>query len=252
MNPRSTIGLIAGVLVATVLALAPQAQARKTEKFKVLSVSGGTNSSRDVVYEPSPNGDTCAFTQTERVSFHSTKRATAYAFTSKAHGRARVAWSSKPTFSGNFTVVEVPGEVTISRSATYEQSTYVDPDTGETYPGCVYEPSPVNCTVERTLPATLNIGGTSGSEESTYVQVSANQGELNEIDDACLVELFQTEAEDPLLFSRADLFNGRQKRLSDTDRAETPAFDNPSDSASVTGTTAKELTAELKRKKQRP
>ena len=83
-----------------------------------------------------PTFGSCAFTQTERISFHSTKRTTAYAFTSKAHGRARVAWSSKPTFSGNFTVVEVPGEVTVSRSATYQQTNYVDPDTGETFSGC--------------------------------------------------------------------------------------------------------------------
>jgi hypothetical protein len=249
MSSRSTLVLIAGVLVA--LAFASQAQARESEKFKVLSVSGTTTSSRDVVYEPSPYGDTCAFTQTERVSFHSTKGAIAYAFTSKAHGRARVAWSSKPTFTGNFTVVEVPGEVTISRSATYQQSIHVDPDTGETYPGCLYEPSPVSCAVERTLPATLNIGGTSGSDESTYVGLSANQGALNEIDNECLVELFQSSAEDPGLFSRNDLFKGKRKRVSDTDRAETPAFDNPSDNASVTGTTVKELAAELKRKKQR-
>jgi hypothetical protein len=55
-----------------------------------------------------------------------------------------VAWSSKPTFSGNFTVVEAPGEVTFSRSATYQQTNYVDPDTGETFPGCLHEPSPAD------------------------------------------------------------------------------------------------------------
>ena len=36
MNPRSTIGPIAGALAATVLALAPGAQARDSAKFKVL------------------------------------------------------------------------------------------------------------------------------------------------------------------------------------------------------------------------
>ena len=36
-------------------------------------------------------------------------------------------------FAGNFTEVEVPGEVTVSRSATYQQTSYVDPETGETF-----------------------------------------------------------------------------------------------------------------------
>jgi hypothetical protein len=250
INPRSTIGLIAGALAATVLALAPQAQARDAAKFKVLSISGTETSARDVVYEPSEFGS-CAFSQTERIRFHSTERATAYAFTSKAHGRARVAWSPKRTFSGNFTQVEVPGEVTVSRSATYQQTNYVDPDTGETFPGCFDEPSPVDCTVERTLPATLNIGGTSGSDESTYVELSVDQRELNELDDACPVVSGGGGGDDPGLFSRADLFKGKQKRLSDTDRAVRPVFDNPTDNVSETGAIVQELAAELKRKKQR-
>ena len=131
MNPRSTIGLIAGVLAATVLALAlaPQAQARDSAKFKVLSISGSMTSTRDSVYDPSDFGS-CAFTQAERIRFHSIKRVTAYAFTSKAHGRARVAWSPKPEFTHNFTVVELPGEVTVSRSATYQQTNFFDPDLG--------------------------------------------------------------------------------------------------------------------------
>jgi hypothetical protein len=252
INPRSTIGLIAGVLAATVLALvlAPQAQARETAKFNVLSVSGAETVTRDVVYEPS-NFGSCAFSQTGRIRFHSTERATAYAFTSKAHGRARVAWSSKPTFSSNFTVVEVPGEATFSRSATYQQTNYEDPDTGETLPGCFHESSPVNCTVERTLPATLNIGGTSGSDESTYVELSVDRHELNALDDACPVG-GAGGGDDPGLFSRADLFNGKLKRLSDSDRKERPVFDNPTDDMSESGTIVQELAAELKRKKLRP
>jgi hypothetical protein len=240
------------VLAATVLALAlaPQAQARDAAKFKVLSISGTETSTRDVVYEPSEFGS-CAFSQTERVRFHSTERATAYAFTSKAHGRARVAWSPKPTFTHNFTQVEVPGEVTVSRSATYQQTNYTDPDTGESSPGCFDEPSPVDCTVERTLPATLNIGGTSGTDESTYVELEFNPGDLNELDDACLV-VSGGGGDAPGLFSRADLFKRKLKRLSDTDRAEMPVFDNPTDNVSETGAIVQELAAELKRKKQRP
>jgi hypothetical protein len=239
--------VLAATLIA--LALAPQAQARDTAKFKVLSISGTETSARDVVYEPSDFGS-CAFSQSERIRFHSTARATAYAFTSRAHGRARVAWSPKPTFTHNFTQVEVPGEVTVSRSATYQQTNYVDPDTGETVPGCYNELSPVDCTVERTLPATLNIGGTSGSDESTYVELSVDQRELNELDDACPVA-GGGGGDAPGLFSRADLFKGKPKRLSDTDRAEMPVFDNPTDDVSESGTIVQELAAELKRKKQR-
>jgi hypothetical protein len=231
-----------------VLALAAPAQARDSAKFKVLSISGTETSTRDVVYAPSIYGS-CSWSQTERVSFHSTKGVTAYAFTSKAHGRARVEWSSKPTFTGNLTQVGVPGEVTVSRSATYQQTNYVDPDTGETLPGCYKELSPVNCTVERTLPATLNIGGTSDSDETTYVQVEFPPGALNAIDDACFVGLL-SGSDDPRLFSRADLFNAKKKRLSDTDRVEAP-YDTSTASESNTGTSVQELAGELKRKKQR-
>jgi hypothetical protein len=247
MNPRSTIGPIAGVLAATVLALAPHAQAREAAKFKVLSISGSETTTRNVVYAPSIYGS-CAWTQVERIRFHSTKPITAYAFTSKAHGRARVEWSSKPTFTGNLTQIEVPGELTVSRSATYTQTSYVDPDTGETLPGCYRESSPVNCTVERTLPATLNMGGTSDSERTTYVQVELPPGALNELDGACQVGLL-TAVDDPRVFSRADLFSKR-KRLSDTDRVE-QSFDTSTESESNTGNSVQELAGELKRKKQR-
>lgn len=253
LNPRSIIGLIAGVLAAIVLALAlaPQAQARETAKFKVLSISGTGTSTRDVVYAPSQyDYGSCAWSQTERISFHSTQRVTAYAFTSRAHGRARVAWSPKRTFTHNLTQVEVPGEVTVSRSATYQQTNYVDPDTGETLPGCYNEPSPVDCAVERTFPASLNIGGTSGSDESTYVELVFPPGALNALDDACLGGLV-TGSDVPFLFSRADLFNGKKKRLSDTDRVE-EAFDASTDRESNISTGVQELTAELKRKKRRP
>lgn len=250
MNPRSTIGLIAGVLTTIALALAPQAQARDSAKFTVLSISGTTTSARDSVYDPSDFGS-CAFTQTERIRFHSTARTTAYAFTSKSHGRARVAWSPKPTFSHNFTVVEVPGEVTVSRSATYQQTNYVDPDTGETYPGCDKELSPVDCAVARTLPATLRIGGTSGTDESTYVALSVNQGAWDELDAACPVLFLDPGTDAPGLFARADLFKNKPKRLGDTDRSERPGFDHADDGVTDTGTIVEELTAELKRKKQR-
>jgi hypothetical protein len=246
-NWRSTLGTIAGGLAIGLLALAPQANAREAAKFKVLSVSGSETTVRDAAYDPSIYGS-CAFSTTERIRFHSTKRATAYAFTSKAHGRARVAWSEEPDYTSNFTQVEVPAEVTISRSATYNQTNYVDPDTGETVPGCWDEFSPVNCSIERTLPATLNLGGTSGTDKSTYVELVVQPGALNELDDACVVASGSFSGLAPGLFARADLFKRKPKRLSDSDRVE-GTFDDPPDYGTGTRTNVQELTAELKRRK---
>ena len=42
----------------------------------------------------------------------------------------------------------------------------------------------MDCKVEKTLPATLNIGGKSGSDESTYVDFSVDPGDLDALDDA--------------------------------------------------------------------
>ncbi len=247
MNPRSATGPIVGVLAALLLALAPQAQARDSAKFSVLSIKGLDSFTHDVVYPQSIYGS-CAFTMTQRISFHSTKRVTAYAHTSKSHGRARVAWSPLPEYTHNFTAVEVPGEVTIKHTATYQQTNYVDPGTGEVTPGCYNELSPVDCSVERTLPATLEIGGTSEPDASTYVQLIA---EDTEIYNACFVYVVDPSMGLPALFSRADLFKRTPKRLSDTDRVELPLDDNHPDGTTETGAVLKELTVELKRKKLR-
>src|SRR4051794_5262521 len=96
-------------IAAIALALAAPAEARQAAKFKVLSLSGSSVTDRHVVYAPSPSGETCAYTQTERISFHSTEKLTAYAFTSKSHGRARVEWSPKAEFAGNLVALEVAG-----------------------------------------------------------------------------------------------------------------------------------------------
>jgi hypothetical protein len=246
------VGAVPVALAATVitLVLAPQAQARETAKFKVLSIDGTTTSTRDTVYDPSDFGS-CAFTMTERIRFHSTKQVTAYAFTSKSHGRARVAWSPLPEYTHNFTVVDVPGEVTVSRSATYQQTNYVDPDTGEVYPGCHDERFTENCAVERTFPATLRIGGTSGTDESTYVELLLSDRAMDELHAACPVLFLDPHDDDPGLFARADLFKKGPKRLSDTDRSERKSFDHEGDGITDTGTIVEELTAELKRRKSR-
>jgi len=242
-----------GGVAVIVLAFAGPADARQAAKFKVLSLSGTSVTDRHVVYDPSPYGDTCEFTQTERISFHSTKAITAYAFTSKSHGRARVEWSLKPEFSGNLVELEVAGEVTVSRTASYQQSIRVDPDTGESYYGCYNEVqrdgSPAtDCSVERTFPVTLRFGGTSDAENSTYVFADIGTRDQRELDDACEV-VYPRVGDDPRLFSRAALFNKRLKRVKDTDRVEYPAFDNSTDDQTATGTTVDELAGELKRKK---
>ena len=250
MNSK-LVGAVPVALAAVVaaLAFAPHAQARETAKFKVLSISGSETSTREVVVNTPPDYPygSCAYSWTDRIRFRSTEPVTAYVFTSKAHGRARVAWSPLPTFTHNLTQVEVPGEVTVSRSAVYRQTNYVDPDTGETVPGCYNQVlSPVDCAVERTFPATLNIGGTSGSDESTYVGLDYDDRDLN---DACLVANL-TASDAPFVFSRADLLNRKKKRLSDTDRVE-EAFESSSERESDIGTSVEELTAELKRKRPR-
>ena len=253
VSPRSITGVVAGILAAIVLVLAPSAEARLSAKFKVLSLSGTLATDRHVAYEPSPYGDTCEFTQTERVRFHSTKPLTAYAFTSKSHGRARVEWSLKREFSGNLVELEVPGEMTVSRTATYQQSIRVDPDTGESYYGCYREVKPdgspaTDCAVERTFPVTLRFGGTSDTENSTYVLADIDTRALTELNDACEV-VYPNAGDDPRLFSRAALFNKSLKRVKDTARVEEPVFDNSSDAETATGTTVETLAGELKRKK---
>ena len=255
MNPRRTIGVGVSGLAAIMLTVAPPALGRESAKFKVLSLSGTSTADRQVAYAPSPYGDTCSFTQTERISFHSTKPLTAYAFTSKSHGRARVEWSPRPEFSGNLVELEVPGELTVSRSATYQQSIRVDPDTGESYYGCYNEVqsdgSPAtDCAVERTFPVTVRFGGSSDLEHSTYVLADISTHDYVELNDACQV-LFPGASDDPRLFSRAALFNKGLKRVKDTDRVEQPVFDNPSEGGTGTGTTVETVAGELKRMKVR-
>lgn len=247
-RPRSWVVPCALTALACTLAVAPQAQARKSAKFKILSIGGSVTSTRDVVYEPSIYGS-CTLNQTERVRFRSTKRATGFVFSSRAHGQARVAWSPKRAYSGNLAVVEVPGEATISRTATYQQTNYLNPDTGQLEPGCWQEFSPVDCADERTVTATLEVGGTSVVEGSTYFQLVVKPRDLNAIDSACPGE-FVPSGDVPLLFDRADLFNRKLKRLRDSVRIETPGSTNAG-GIDESRRVVQELAAELKRKKLR-
>jgi hypothetical protein len=254
MERRGRIaGVLAGAVATAVLILAPTAQARQSAKFKVLSLSGTTATDIHVAYG-TQYGDTCEYTWTERIEFHSTKPLTAYAFTSKSHGRQRVEWGPKPEFLGNLVQLEIPGEMTVSRTATYRQSTRVlDPETGEIEYGCYREANPdgspaTDCAVERTFPVTMRFGGTSDLERTTYVQADIDTRNYVALDEACYMA-YPPASSDPRVFSRADLFNKRQKRIKDSDRVEEPAFDNETDDAATTGTIVETLAGEVKRKK---
>ena len=106
----------------------------------------------------------------------------------------------------------------------------------------------MDCAVEKTVPATLEIGGTSGTEESTYVEVLPTAG-LGEFDDACYVYAVDPGGDDAGVFPRAALFKKTPKRLAETDRKERQVFDNPTDESTNTGSLVQELTVELQRKK---
>ena len=254
MIRRSILGVVVGFPLLLVLAFAPSAQARSSAKFKLLSVSGSMTGSRDVVYDPSPF-TSCSFSQTQTISFHGTKPITAYAFSSKAHGNPRVAWSPKPKFSGNLVELEVPGEVTVSRSATYQQTNYTDPETSETDFGCSHEihldGSPASdCKLEKTFDVTLRLGGTGLSEATTYVYPDIQPRDLQALDEACEVG-FSTSVDAPGLFSKADLFSKKRKRLSDAERKEEDLSGRGFGDQTVTGTVVDELKGELKRKQIR-
>lgn len=241
MDRRSIVGTMSGALATIVLGLAlvPEAEARSVAKFDVLSVSGTSSVTRNDTYESTVYGP-CSVTKTEHLSFHSTKRITAYVFSAKSHGRTRVAWSPDATLESSLSSVEVPGKATVSRSATYEQ-TYDEQGNSS----CHREFSPTNCAVERTVPVTLEIGG-AGGEPTTYVQPEFSPGDLTELQ-ACSAGY--VTATGPGLFSTVDLFDKKQKRLRDTDRVEEPVFENPTDGIVTTGTIVQELAGELKRRK---
>jgi len=235
------------------LAAVSSADARAPAKFKVSSVSGTTTSTQDGVYEPTLY-TSCTFTQTEEVSFQATKSVTAYAFATKTHGRLWTAWSDKPAFRGNLFEVEIPGQVTVTRSAVYNQVNYTDPETGEVSAGCHDEvrrdlTPPVDCTVSRTFKATLRLGGTSDTKHSTYVVPELSKLQADELDNACETH-FSYTGRDPRLFERADLFAGRQKRLSDSDRVHDRIFIDQ-DYKRLTGSIDADIKGTIKRSKRR-
>jgi hypothetical protein len=240
-------GLILGAMLcalATIflaLAHSPPAAAedRRVAKFDV-SLSGTIARTRDVVADP-PQGffGACAYTQIERITFRNAKRTTAFAFVGR-YGRAVfTTWSSVPNprvpdFESR---VDIPGEMTVSRSMTYADPGMV---------GC-NGLQPTNCTVRKIFPTTLRVGGflivESSGVPGTYVQLLDES--FPELDDVCSVQFPGQAGRVPGLFARRDLLNKRKKRVVDTDRVEEPM---PGTDDTVGGSTVIRLAGKLTRR----
>jgi hypothetical protein len=223
------------------LALSPPAAAkdRPVARFDV-SLSGTIATTRDVIARPSQGGGgSCAYTQTEHISFRSARRTTAYAFVGR-YGRAVfTAWSSvrNPRVADYESRIEIPGEMTVSRSMTYADPGMV---------GCNGF-QPTNCTVRKIFPTTLRVGGflvvKSSRVPGTYVQLLDES--FPELDDVCSVQTGQA-GRVPGLFPRRDLFNKRKRRVVDSDRVEEPL---PQTDDTVGGSTVMTLAGKLTRRK---
>jgi hypothetical protein len=244
MLRRSIIGAMPCALATIFLALAlsppAAARSRPVAKFDV-SVSGTIARTRDVVDSPSqgPPG-TCAYTETERISFRNARRTTGYAFVGR-YGRAVfTAWSSvpNPRVADFESRIDIPGEMTVSRSVTYADPRMAGCNTSQ----------PADCTVRKIFPTTLRVGGFLIVESSrvpgTFVQLLDES--FPELDDVCAVR-FPGQAESaPGLFARRDLFNKRKRRIVDTDRVEEPM---PDRDGTVRGSTVMELAGKLRRRR---
>lgn len=231
---------LATILLALTLSPPAAAKDRRVAKFDV-SLSGTIARTSDVIAGP-PQGwsGTCAYTQTERISFRSARRTTAYAFEGR-YGRAVfTTWSSVPNprvpdFESR---IDIRGQMTVFRSMTYADPGMV---------GCASF-QPTNCTVKRVFPTTLRVGGFLIVESSrvpgTYVQLLDES--FPELDDVCSVQFPAGAGTAPGLFARSDLLNKRKKRVVDTDRVEDPM---PNRDDTVGGSTVMTLAGKLTRRK---
>jgi hypothetical protein len=224
------------------LALSPPAAARNrpVAKFEV-SLRGTIATTREVVDSPSQGSPgTCAYTESERISFRNARRTRAYAFVGR-YGRAVfTAWSSvpNPKVADFESRLDIPGEMTVSRSVTYADPAMAGCNTFQ----------PTNCTVRKIFPTTLRVGGflvvKSSRVPGTFVQLLDDS--FPELDDVCSVQYRQQPTRAPGLFARGDLFDRRKKRVVDTDRVEEPMRDTD---GTVRGSTVMELAGKLRRRK---
>jgi len=252
MVRRSIIGAVSCALPTILLGLAlpplAAAKERRAVKFAVLSLSGTITTTRHVSYDDGL--DKCEYTETERISFRSTKRASAYASVGR-YGRAVFTiWSSRPKADvpEYESRVKIPGEVTVEQSITY---------TKPEMDGCFSVRSdPTDCSVNKTSRTTLSFYGLAGLVPSHVPSSSVELARLRyggfpEVNYACYVEIPFRRVPPVALFSRRELFDKRGESLLDTNRAEIPVVDEPNDHSTVTGTTIQELGGKLKRLKTR-
>ena len=250
MVRRSIIGAVPCALATIFLGLAlpPHAAASRAVKFEVVSLSGTITTTRNVSYDDGL--DKCAYTETERISFRSTKRAAAYASVGR-YGRAVFTiWSSRPKAEvpEYESRVRIPGEVTVEHSITYAK-----PEMD----GCFSVRSdPTDCSVNETSRTTLSFYGLAGLVPSHVPSSSVELARLRyggfpDVNYACYVEIPFRRVPPVALFSRREVFDKSRKRLLDTNRAETPVVDEPYDHNTVTGTTIHELAGKLKRRNTR-
>jgi hypothetical protein len=250
MVRRSIVGVMPCALATILLGLAlpPHAAAkdRRAVKFEVLSLSGTITTTRHVSYDD--GRDTCVYSETERISFRSTKRTTAYASVG-GYGRAVFTiWSArpKPAVPEYESRVEIPGEATVAHSITYAKPEME---------GCYsVRAEPTDCSVDGTSRTTLSFYGLAGLVPSRVASSSVELARLRyggfpEVNFACYVEIPFRRVPPVALLSRRDLFDKRRTRVVDTNRAEGPVVDEHYDYNTVTGSTVHELAVELRRRK---
>jgi hypothetical protein len=246
MRPRFPGSLFAALVVP--LLLAPQAEAKFLDqaKFKILLLSGAEAltfyEDGEGTFDPETgNYARCTGTTSSRISYRSTRPATAFVFLKRIHGAVRTNFSpdSDPR---NFDTVPMKGEATLSRSVDYQETA-----------GCDAPPSACPVT---TVPAAPIVLGTSEPSAGVGSSVTDLPG-----DSDCeglrppFGQASRLSLPDPTIFARviprAQLFNEKRKRLEGSVFVEEQligTYDEPND-ATASGTYSEEMAVTLKRLK---
>ena len=246
MVRRSITGTVLSALATILVGLAlPPHAAAKAVKFEVVSLSGTITTTRNVSYDDGL--DRCVYTETERISFRSTRRATAYASVGRYRRAVFTIWSRRPraAMPEYDSRVKLPGEVTVEHSITY-----ANPEAE----GCYgVRSNPTDCSVSETSRKSLSLYGLAGLVPGRVPSSSVELADLRyggfpRVNYSCYVEIPHRRVPPVALFSRSAVFDKSRKRLQDTNRAETPVGDELGDYDTVTGTTVYELAGELERR----
>ena len=259
---------IAVAVVVAGLTLAAPSEAKKSPvaKFKLLSVSGTqTHTFHEEQFDSfnydeegaqlrgSTQAPTCVGTQSQSIRYHSTKPTKMFVTLRKAHGLHTLI-SDKLDPDSGLDFLSAPGQMTLSRSVSYEQTR-----------GCGSEP--VECP-ETTFPAPVLVFGThdpsrgisplydtnldlpSGLDRSCEPMPGAGFGPLSPYAAA-------PDREIPYLgaIPRSQIFDEKRKRLSGEDSFEF-SYETASDpgysyQTTVTGTYGETIAVELKRLKKK-